>query len=80
MDHGIAASALRAGIPTVVWDRHPDRTADLANRGATVAGHPADAPRQAGVEVTMVLDADAVISLARDQGMLAGLAPGAIWA
>jgi 3-hydroxyisobutyrate dehydrogenase len=28
----------------------------------------------------MVTDADAVISIARDQGMLAALAPGAIWA
>ena len=27
----------------------------------------------------MVPDADAVISIARDQGMLAALAPGAIW-
>jgi len=28
----------------------------------------------------MVTDADAVLSVARDQGMLAALAPGAIWA
>jgi 3-hydroxyisobutyrate dehydrogenase len=27
----------------------------------------------------MVTDADAVISIARDQGMLAALAPGTIW-
>jgi len=30
--------------------------------------------------VTMVTDTDAVISIARDQGMLAALPPGAIWA
>jgi 3-hydroxyisobutyrate dehydrogenase len=30
--------------------------------------------------VTMVTDADAVIAVARDQGMLAALPPGAIWA
>jgi 3-hydroxyisobutyrate dehydrogenase len=80
MGHGMAASALRAGVPGVVWDRHPDRTADLAERGAAVAGSPADAARQAGIVVTMVPDAAAVMSLARDQGMLAALAPGAIWA
>ena len=80
MGHGMAASALRAGVPAVVWDRHPDRTADLAERGAAVAGSPADAARQAGIVVTMVPDAAAVMSLARDQGMLAALAPGAIWA
>jgi 3-hydroxyisobutyrate dehydrogenase len=80
MGHGMAASALRAGVPAVVWDRHPDRTADLAERGAAVAGSPADAAGQAGIVVTMVPDAAAVMSLARDQGMLAALAPGAIWA
>jgi 3-hydroxyisobutyrate dehydrogenase len=80
MGHGMAASALRAGIQTVVWDRHPEKTADLAERGAAVARSPADAARQARIVVTMVPDADAVLSLARDQGMLAALAQGAIWA
>ena len=40
---------------------------------------PADAARRAAIVVTMVTDADAVMSIARDQGMLAALAPGAIW-
>jgi len=80
MGHGMAASALRAGIPTIVWDRHRERTAGLAARGAAVARNPADAAQQAGIVVTMVPDADAVISLAQDQGMLAALAPGATWA
>jgi 3-hydroxyisobutyrate dehydrogenase len=80
MGRGMAASALRAGIQTVVWDRHPERTADLAGRGAVVARSPEDASRQAGIVVTMVPDADAVISLARDQGMLAALAEDAVWA
>jgi 3-hydroxyisobutyrate dehydrogenase len=40
----------------------------------------ADAARRAAIVVTMVTDADAVLSVARDQGMLAALAPGAIWA
>ena len=79
MGHGMAASALRAGLPTIVWDRHPEATRDLADRGATVAETAAGAARQAGIVVTMVPDGDAVISVARDQGMLAALAPGAIW-
>ena len=45
-----------------------------------VAETAADAARRAAIVVTMVTDADAVISIARDQGMLAALAPGAIWA
>src|SRR6476659_1733844 len=79
MGHGMATSALRAGIPTIVWNREPEATRDLADLGADVADTAADAARRAAVVVTMVTDADAVIALARDQGMLAALAPGAIW-
>jgi 3-hydroxyisobutyrate dehydrogenase len=79
MGHGMATSALRAGIPTVVWNREPEATRDLAELGAEVAESPADAAGRAAIVVTMVTDADAVISIARDQGMLAALAPGAIW-
>jgi 3-hydroxyisobutyrate dehydrogenase len=79
MGHGMAASALRAGIPTIVWNRAPAATQDLAARGAEVAASAAGAARRAAIVVTMVSDADAVISIARDQGMLAALAPGAVW-
>ena len=79
MGHGMATSALRAGIPTIVWNRTPEATRDLAELGAEVAETAADAARRAAIVVTMVTDADAVISIARDQGMLAALAPGAIW-
>jgi 3-hydroxyisobutyrate dehydrogenase len=80
MGHGMAASALRAGIPVIAWDRRPEAARDLAERGAKVAASAADAARQASIVVTMVTDADAVISIARDHSMLAALAPGAIWA
>ena len=79
MGHAMAASALRAGIPTIVWNRDPEATRDLADLGAEVAETPADAARQAAIVVTMVTDADAVLSIAQDQGMLAALAPGAVW-
>jgi 3-hydroxyisobutyrate dehydrogenase len=80
MGRGMATSALRAGIPTIVWNREPEATADLASFGAEVATIVADAARRAAIVVTMVTDTDAVISIARDQGMLAALAPDAIWA
>ena len=80
MGHGMAASALRAGIPTIVWNRSPAPTRDLAELGAAVAETPADAARRAAIVVTMVTDTDAVVSIARDQGMLAALPPGAVWA
>jgi 3-hydroxyisobutyrate dehydrogenase len=78
MGHGMATSALRAGIPTIVWNRNQEATRDLAALGAEVAHSPEDAAGRAAIVVTMVTDADAVISIARDDGMLAGLAPGAI--
>ncbi len=80
MGHGMAVSALRAGIPTIVWNRTLDATRDLAELGAEVAETAADAARRAAVVVTMVTNADAVISIARDHGMLAAMAPGAVWA
>jgi 3-hydroxyisobutyrate dehydrogenase len=79
MGRGMATSALRAGIPTIVWNREPEATRDLAELGADVAETAADAARRADFVVTMVTDADAVISIARDQGMLEALAPGTIW-
>lgn len=79
MGHAMATSALRAGIPTIVWNRDPGATRDLAEHGAEVAETPADAARRAAIAVTMVTDADVVLAIAKDQGMLAALAPAAIW-
>jgi len=78
MGRGMATSALRAEIPTTVWNRNQAATRDLAELGAAVAPTAADAARGARIVVTMVTDADAVISIARDEGVLAALAPGAI--
>jgi 3-hydroxyisobutyrate dehydrogenase len=79
MGHGMATNVLRVGIPTIVWNRNPGATQDLAELGAEVAESPADAARRAAIVVTMVTDADVVLSIARDQGMLAALAPGGVW-
>ena len=80
MGHGMATSALRAGIPTIVWNRRTG--GDPGPRRAGRGGRRDAPPTRRGepaIVVTMVTDADAVISIARDQGMLAALAPGAIW-
>jgi 3-hydroxyisobutyrate dehydrogenase len=76
--HGMATSALRAGIPTTVWNRRQEAVRDLAERVADVARTAMDAARRATIVVTMVTDADAVISIAGDKGVLGALAPGAI--
>src|SRR5580704_7089437 len=78
MGHGMAASALRAGIPTTVWNRNQKSTRDLTELGAEVAQTAADAARSSSIVITMVTDADAVISIARDEGVLTALTPGAI--
>ncbi len=75
----MAMSALRAGIPTIVWNRTLEATRDLADLGAEVAETAADTARRAAIVVTMVTNADAVLSIASEKGMLAALAPGAIW-
>ncbi|HLN07119.1 MAG TPA: NAD(P)-dependent oxidoreductase [Acidimicrobiales bacterium] len=80
MGRGMAGSALRAGIPTVVWNRDPEATRAFADRGAEVASTAADAVRAVDVAITMVTDARAVMSIAADLGMLEALPRGAVWA
>jgi 3-hydroxyisobutyrate dehydrogenase len=78
MGHGMATSALRAGIQTTVWNRNQDAAGDLVQLGANIASTAAEAARAAAIVVTMVTDADAVVSVVRDEGVLAALAHGAI--
>jgi 3-hydroxyisobutyrate dehydrogenase len=80
MGHGMAASALHAGLPTIVWDRNRNRSRDLEPLGARVAESAADAAANAGIVVTMVPDTEAVLSVATEQGMLDALARDAVWA
>ena len=80
MGAGMARSLLRAGLPVDVWNRAPERAADVAAQGAVAHADPADAVAGAGVVITMLADAAATRSVALDQGMLAALRPGAIWA
>jgi 3-hydroxyisobutyrate dehydrogenase len=79
MGSGMALSALRAGIPTIVWNRTSGATHGLAQLGAEVADTVVDAAGRAAIVVTMVSDADAVMSIATAQGLLGALAPGAVW-
>ncbi|MEE6262496.1 NAD(P)-dependent oxidoreductase [Plantactinospora sonchi] len=80
MGQPMAANLIRAGLPTVVWNRRPGPAQQLGAEGAEVANSPADAVRRADVVITMVTDADAVYAIAADQGMLAAMAEGAVWA
>ena len=55
MGHGMAASALRAGIPTIVWNRTMEATRDLAELGAEAAETAAGAARRAAIVAMDVL-------------------------
>ena len=79
MGSGMARSALRAGLPTIVWDRDVERASALAEAGAEIAPTAAQAASRAGIVITMVTDADAVMSVATEQGMLDALVPDSIW-
>lgn len=80
MGSGMASSALRAGIPLVVWNRDIKAARAFADRGAEVAQSAADAVRDVDVVITMVTDARAVRAIAVDMGMLDALRTGAVWA
>ena len=80
MGRAMTASALRNGIPTVVWNRNPAGARDLADLGAEVASSVAEAVEGVGVAITMVTDTDAVTWIAVDLGLLEALPPGAVWA
>jgi 3-hydroxyisobutyrate dehydrogenase len=80
MGQGMASSALRAGIPTAVWNRDPEVSRPFAERGAEVVSTAAAAVKTADVCITMVTDAEAVMAIAVDSGMLEALPSGAVWA
>ncbi len=80
MGRAMAGCALRAGIPTVVWNRDVEVARPFADHGATVALTPTDAVQDIDVVITMVTDAQAVLSIAVDLGMLTALGAGAVWA
>jgi len=72
MGRGMARNIVGAGIPLTVWNRSPEKTADL---GADVAESPEDAVRGAGVVITVLSDAPVVESVIRE----ASPARGTVW-
>jgi 3-hydroxyisobutyrate dehydrogenase len=80
MGRAMAGSALRAGIPTVVWNRDPAAADGIVRQGAEFAPSVADAVREVDVVITMVTNSDAVMSIATEREMLVALPKGAVWA
>ena len=79
MGFGMAGQLLQAGFPLTVWNRHAERAAPLAARGARIAGSPRDAARDADVIIAMLADDNASRSAwLGSEGALAGAKEGAI--
>ena len=74
----IARRLLDGAHEVIVWNRTPEKAAEIAALGAAVAETPAAAARRADVVITMVSDAAALAAVSDGpDGILAGLAPPA---
>ncbi len=67
---------LKAGFDLTVWNRSPGKARALDSLGATVAGTPADAVRDADILITMLKDGPAVEEVVFGQGVAEALRPG----
>jgi 3-hydroxyisobutyrate dehydrogenase len=71
MGFAMARNIARAGIAVRVWNRTKAKAEPLADDGAYIADTPADAAKEAGIVLTMLADADTVITaMESDDGAL----------
>lgn len=77
MGQVLARHLLDAGHPLTVWNRTPERAAELVSRGARLAGSPAEAVRGAAVVVTTLFGPDAVREVVVDGDLPFGA--DAVW-
>jgi 3-hydroxyisobutyrate dehydrogenase-like beta-hydroxyacid dehydrogenase len=79
MGGGIAANLVRAGHHVSVWNRTPDKARPLVEAGAVLAASPKVAATGCDVVLSMLAD-DAALGavLAGEDGLYAGLKPGAL--
>lgn len=78
MGSAMAHTARRSGLPLVVWNRDPVGTEAFSDVGVEVAQPVAEAAAEADVIITMVTNAEAVRSIASEQGLVAALRPRAV--
>ncbi len=70
MGRAIAQTAHGSGMPVVVWNRNPAAADAFSEMGVEVARSVTEAVERAEVVITMVTNADAVRSIANEQGLL----------
>ena len=71
--------AARAGLITTAWDRSPGRVSSFAYDKIQMAQCARDAVQDADIVVTMVSNADAVLSIMKEREVLPAMKPGAVW-
>ena len=80
MGSRMARHFLAAGHPLVVWNRTPERAAELVRDGAVLAATPAGVGADAELVITCVTDAAALRAIAGgDEGLLARPRAGLAW-
>jgi 3-hydroxyisobutyrate dehydrogenase-like beta-hydroxyacid dehydrogenase len=79
MGEAMASNLLAAGFAVRVYNRSVEKTIPLKKQGATLAATPRDAAADADLVITM-LSNDAVLEAVTlgEEGVLAGLGPGAV--
>ena len=79
MGQAMARRVLDAGHDLALYNRTPDKIAELVAAGASAAGSVGEAAQYGGVVLTMLANDDAVESVVfGDSGIIANLRPGAI--
>lgn len=77
MGAGMARSMRRAGLDVIAWNRTREKAEPLAEDGVEIADSVAQAVESAEVTVTMLFDADAVLSVTDD--ITANLGLDGVW-
>ena len=81
MGAAIAANVQKAGHDLAVWNRSPEKAAPLVQQGAVLARTPREAAAGREIVLTMLADDSALDHvLSGDDGLIAGLAAGALHA
>jgi glyoxylate/succinic semialdehyde reductase len=77
MGSPMAQNLLKAGFKVTVWNRSPEKSAELAALGATVAGSPAEVTSSCGITFAMLADPAAAHAVCfGPNGALAGIGSG----
>ena len=80
MGKPLAARLLERGYPVAVWNRTPQKYAELLERGATAPGSPRAVAAASDVLIAMLMEAEHLDALLDGpEGILAGVQPGSLF-